>query len=1124
MPRRSDIHKILIIGSGPIIISQACEFDYSGTQACKALKEDGFEVILINSNPATIMTDPEMADRTYIEPITAEIVEKVIKKERPDVLLPTLGGQTALNVASQVAEKGVLERYGVQMIGANYEAIRKAEDRELFKEAMKRIGQDLPRSGLAHDKEQARRIARDIDFPLIIRPSFTLGGTGGGIVFNLEEFEELASRGLESSMIHEILIEESVLGWKEYELEVMRDLRDNVVIICSIENLDPMGIHTGDSITVAPAQTLTDKEYQEMRCAAIAIIREIGVATGGANIQFAVNPHHGRRVVIEMNPRVSRSSALASKATGFPIAKIAAKLAVGYTLDEIQNDITRKTPASFEPTIDYCVVKIPRFTFEKFPKADPTLGISMKSVGETMAIGRTFKEALQKGLRSLETGRYGLGSDGKDGLLDTRNRWGKEGVPDDELKLKIKENLVIPRAERLFYIKYALQRGMSVDEVHQLTHIDPWFLYNIKEIIEVEKEITSCLQSKKFHDLKARGPLVSSSLPEPFLTRDLLRKAKQYGFSDVQLAYLSGVDEGAVRKLREDLNIKAVFKSVDTCAAEFEAYTPYHYSTYEEEGESQRTAHKKIMILGGGPNRIGQGIEFDYCCVHASFALKELGYETIMVNSNPETVSTDYDISSKLYFEPLTLEDVLAIAEAEKPDGVIVQLGGQTPLNLAVPLEKAGVPIIGTSPDNIDRAEDRKRFKELLKKLHLNQPPNEVATTLEEAIEKAHAIGFPVIVRPSYVLGGRAMRIVYNQESLQDFFSHAIQASPQHPILIDKFLEDAIEIDVDALADGDECAIAGIMEHIEEAGIHSGDSACVIPPYTLGDEIIDAIKASTTLLAQELQVVGLMNIQYAIKSELLYVLEVNPRASRTIPFVSKATGIPWAKVAAKLMAGKKLKELGITGEVVVNHVAVKESVFPFKRFPGVDPVLGPEMKSTGEVMGIDDDFGKAYAKSQIAAGQMIPKKGNVIISVRNKDKRAVIFIAKKLADLGFNLFATTGTAKVLATNGLQVTRVLKIGEGRPNIADLIKNGEIDLIINTPSGREAHSDQLNLRSLAVLYNVPYITTISGASAAVNGIEFLQRGEIEVKALQDYHPWYKKQNTHEQVSSHLLTDES
>ncbi len=1007
MPRRTDINKILIIGSGPIIISQACEFDYSGTQACKALRDDGFEVVLINSNPATIMTDPEMASRTYIEPITPEMVGKVIRKERPDALLPTLGGQTALNVASVLAEKGVLSAHGVIMIGADYDAIHKAEDRELFKEAMQHIGQEVPRSGLARTMEEARLRAQEIGYPLIIRPSFTLGGTGGGIAYNVEEFEKIAARGLECSMISEILIEESVLGWKEYELEVMRDLKDNVVIICSIENFDPMGIHTGDSITVAPAQTLSDREYQEMRDAACRIIREIGVETGGSNIQFAVDPATGRRVVIEMNPRVSRSSALASKATGFPIAKMAAKLAVGYTLDEIRNDITRETPASFEPAIDYCVVKIPRFTFEKFPQADNVLGISMKSVGETMAIGRTFKEALQKGLRSLETGRHGLGADGRDLMsIVPGMSTAAETEAARELKLRISEALAVPRAERLFYIKYALQLGISADEVTALTGVDPWFIDNIAEIIETEKEIAAC--RCRINGEEGGGQPLS-------LPPDLLRAWKRQGFSDVQLAHLLGTSEDAVRQLRRECGVQPVFKLVDTCAAEFEAYTPYYYSTYEEENESARTDLKKIMILGGGPNRIGQGIEFDYCCVHASLALRELGYETIMVNSNPETVSTDYDTSSKLYFEPLTLEDVLAIAEHEKPDGVIVQFGGQTPLNLAVPLARYGVPIIGTSPDSIDRAEDRERFTRLLKKLNLNQPVNDTAGSLEEARLKALGIGFPVVVRPSYVLGGRAMKIAYNEESLLEFAAAALQVSPQHPLLIDKFLEDAIEVDVDAVADGEGCVIAGIMEHIEEAGIHSGDSACVIPPYTLGDEMIGAIRESTIRLARELEVVGLMNIQYAVKNDVLYVLEVNPRASRTVPFVSKATGVPWAKIAATVMAGRKLKELGVRDEYPLNHIAVKEAVFPFSRFAGVDPVLGPEMKSTGEVMGIDIDFGRAYAKSQIAAGQLLPTAGKVFLSVRSQDKRSIIFIAKKLFDLGFTLLATGGTARGLTS-------------------------------------------------------------------------------------------------------------
>ena len=1072
MPKRKDIKKILIIGSGPIIISQACEFDYSGTQACKALKEEGFEIILINSNPATIMTDPQMADRTYIEPVTPEIVAKIIEREKPQALLPTLGGQTGLNTAIQVVEMGVLEKFGVEMIGANQEAIRKAEDRELFKKAMRRIGLEVPRSGFGHNLDEARDVVGEIGLPAVIRPSFTLGGTGGGVAFNMEEFEHLSALGIELSLIHEIMIEESVIGWKEYELEVMRDLKDNVVIICSIENFDPMGVHTGDSITVAPAQTLSDKEYQRLRDAAIAIIREIGVETGGSNIQFAVNPENGRMVVIEMNPRVSRSSALASKATGFPIAKVAAKLAVGYTLDEIPNDITRETMASFEPAIDYCVVKVPRWTFEKFPGADPVLTTSMKSVGEAMAVGRTFKEALQKAIRSLEIGRFGLGGDGK---------W--EASPD-----AIREKLSLPTAERIFYLRAALKAGITPGEIAELTRIDRWFLENMKQIGDFEEEI------KRFR-INGDGT--------PGMPKELLRQAKEYGFSDVQLAYLMGSEEMNIRQWRKEMGVLPTFKLVDTCAAEFEAYTPYYYSTYEEEDEVHPSPKKKVMILGGGPNRIGQGIEFDYCCVHASLALREEGYETIMVNSNPETVSTDYDTSDRLYFEPLTREDVLNIIEKEKPEGIIVQFGGQTPLNLAVPLEKAGARILGTSPDSIDRAEDRKRFKDLIGKLGLVQPQNGTATSFEEASAVAREVGYPVVVRPSYVLGGRAMEIVYDEESLERYIRDAVKASPEHPILIDKFLEEAIEVDVDAIADGERVVIGGIMEHIEEAGIHSGDSACVLPPYTLSDDLIEVIKKNTYALARELQVKGLMNIQYAIRNDVVYILEVNPRASRTIPFVSKATGIPLAKLAAKVMVGRTLKELDFTREVEVSHVSVKESVFPFNRFPGVDTVLGPEMKSTGEVMGIDHAFGIAFAKAQLAAGQLLPKKGKVFISVKNKDKRAIIFIAKKLQDFGFQIVATRGTGKALSQNGISVEVIYKVHEGRPNIVDLIKNREIDLIINTPTGHRPRRDQVSIRAEAVAHNVPLITTISGAAASVNGIEALLKEEVHVQSLQEYH---------------------
>lgn len=1074
MPKRTDIKSVMLIGSGPIVIGQACEFDYSGSQACKAIREEGYRVILVNSNPATIMTDPDMADRVYVEPLTPEVLEEIIRTERPDTLLPTLGGQTGLNLATILSERGVLEKYGVELIGANYKAIKKAEDREEFKAAMERIGLEIPKSGLAFNMDDARRVAKEIGFPLIIRPSYTLGGTGGSVAYNIEEFEVLAQRGLESSLISEILIEESVIGWKEYELEVMRDRKDNVVIICSIENFDPMGVHTGDSITVAPAQTLSDKEYQIMRDASIKIIREIGVETGGSNIQFGVNQDTGRMVVIEMNPRVSRSSALASKATGFPIAKIAAKLAIGYTLDEIPNDITKKTPASFEPTIDYCVVKIPRFTFEKFKGADETLTISMKSVGEAMSIGRTFKESLQKGLRSLEVGRFGLTNDRLPYTNDVEH---------------VRKKLITPNHDRIFYIRHAMRLGLGVDEIYDLSKIDRWFLANMEEIVLFEKELEA---------YKKEGPSSYNGLPE-----DTLRRAKRYGFSDRQIADILGVTEKEVREDRLRKGIKSVFKLVDTCAAEFEAYTPYYYSTYEQEDESRPSDRKKIMILGGGPNRIGQGIEFDYCCVHAAFALKELGYETIMVNSNPETVSTDYDTSDKLYFEPLTFENVLDIAESEKPDGVIVQFGGQTPLNLAVPLQRAGVKIIGTAPESIDVAEDRDKFKSLLKDLGLRQPDNGIAISFDEAKQIAATIGYPVVVRPSYVLGGRAMEIVYAEDDLEAFMEKAAEASPERPILIDKFLEDAIEIDVDAVADGEKCVVAGIMEHIEEAGIHSGDSASALPPYSLDDDIIDRIKDYTYRLARGLKVIGLMNIQYAVKDDVIYVLEVNPRASRTVPFVSKATGIQWAKVAAKLMAGLKLSDLGIEKEQEIRHVAVKESVFPFNRFGAIDTILGPEMKSTGEVMGIDTNFGAAFLKSQLGAGQNLPSEGNVFLSVKNRDKRNIVFIAKKLSDLGFKLYATKGTGKVLANNNIEVRFINKVSEGRPHIVDMIKNNEIQFIINTPGGKDTKADGVLIRSGAVQYKIPYTTTLSGAQAAVNAIETMKQGPISVKALQDYY---------------------
>ncbi len=1076
MPKRTDIKKILIIGSGPIIISQACEFDYSGTQACKALKEEGYEVVLINSNPATIMTDPEIADRTYIEPITPEMVAQVIDRERPDALLPTLGGQTGLNCAVAVAEAGVLEKYGVEMIGARPEVIKKAEDRELFKDAMANINLRVPKSAIVRTLEEALEAAPSIGYPIIVRPSFTLGGTGGGIAYNLEDLKEIAAQGLEASMIREVMLEESVVGWKEFELEVMRDFKDNVVIICSIENLDPMGVHTGDSITVAPAQTLSDREYQAMRDASIAIMREIGVETGGSNIQFAVHPKTGEMVVIEMNPRVSRSSALASKATGFPIAKIAAKLAVGFTLDEIRNDITRETYASFEPTIDYCVVKIPRWAFEKFPGAQDSLTISMKSVGEVMAIGRTFKEALQKGIRSLEISRFGLGADGKD-------------LPDlapEQLACMLR----LPNSQRLFYLRQAFKAGMSVAEVYELTNIDPWFLNQIRDLVEFSEELAT------FGVLLCQGR-GQEQLPE------VLKKAKEYGFSDRQLAYLWGGTEEHAATLRQDHKILPVYKLVDTCAAEFEAYTPYYYSTYEWEDESRKTTRDKVMILGGGPNRIGQGIEFDYCCCQASFALKELGIESIMVNSNPETVSTDYDTSDKLFFEPLTREDVLNIVACEKPLGLILQFGGQTPLNLAVPLGRAGVRILGTSPEAIDRAEDRKLFKELLGKLNLRQPPNDTATSVPEALKIAQDISYPVLVRPSYVLGGRAMQIVADDQALINFMKWALEASPEHPVLIDKFLEDAIEVDVDAICDGRRTVIGGIMEHIEEAGIHSGDSACVLPPYSLPKAVQEEIKEQTRALAAELGVIGLLNIQFAVKDSQVYVLEVNPRASRTVPFVSKAIGVSLAKLATKVMLGHTLDELGFTEEVEPPYFAVKESVFPFKRFPGVDPLLGPEMRSTGEVMGLDVDFGLAFAKSQLAAGQDLPLSGGVLFSVKDPDKLLTVALAQNFAAEGFHLFATHGTAAYLRSQGLEVTEVHKVREGRPNIIDRIKNREIALVINTPEGRYTPRDSYSIRRAALEYNTPYTTTLAAARASLDAIRALKRGKLEVKSLQEYH---------------------
>ena len=1088
MPRRNDIAKILIIGSGPIVIGQSAEFDYSGAQACKALKSEGYEVVLVNSNPATIMTDPEMADRTYIEPLTVTYLEEIIRVEaemlassgKPGVfaVLPTVGGQTALNLAVELADTGVLEKYGAQLIGAQLDAIKKGEDRLLFKDAMTKIGLEVPKSTLVNNLKDGLDFSGKIGFPVILRPSFTLGGTGGGIAYNREELLELLARGLDLSPVHEVLLEESVLGWKEYELEVMRDLADNVIVICSIENFDPMGVHTGDSITVAPAQTLTDREYQAMRNAAIAVIREIGVETGGSNIQFAVNPHNGRMVVIEMNPRVSRSSALASKATGFPIAKIAAKLAVGYTLDEITNDITRKTPACFEPTLDYVVVKIPKWQFEKFPGADESLGPQMKSVGEVMAIGRTFKQALLKGVRSLETGK----------------RIGSEKI---EPRILTKR-LVTPHPERLQYIRYALSQGMSVREIALMTNIDPWFLHQLKEIADEQKNL----------------PGIAPDL----LTAEQLQELKRMGFSDARLGQALQLGDGkgvleAVHQLRSKHGLRPVYKRVDTCAAEFESYTPYLYSTYEDEDEATPTDRKKVIILGSGPNRIGQGIEFDYCCCHAAFALRDDGFETIMVNCNPETVSTDYDTSDRLYFEPLTYEDVMAVYEHEAASGasigVIVQFGGQTPLNLALPLKGAGVPIIGTSPESIDLAEDRKRFGKLLEELEIPQPPGATAASVEEALANANRIGYPVLVRPSYVLGGRAMVIAYDDESVTRYMKEAVEYSQERPVLIDHFLESATEVDVDALSDGEDVVIGGIMQHIEEAGIHSGDSSCVLPAVDLSTEVLATIRDYTFRLARALQVVGLMNIQYAIQRDKVYVIEVNPRASRTVPYVSKATGVPLAKIAARLMTGRKLREFlwenveRGTDLDTGNCYYVKSPVFPWGKFPGVDTVLGPEMKSTGEVMGVADNFGEAFAKAQAAAGQLLPTSGTVFISANDRDKPFIADVAKKFVELGFSLVATHGTAKILEDAGLHVERVYKVKEGRPNVVDLIKGERIQLVINTPHGPDPWFDEKAIRRAAVTARIPTITTLSAARAACEGIAALQRGDVKVYALQQLH---------------------
>ncbi len=1062
MPKRTDIETVLVIGSGPIVIGQACEFDYSGTQACKVLKEEGYRVVLANSNPATIMTDPDFADRTYVEPLVLEKLRKIIEREKPDALLPTIGGQTALNLAVELEESGILKRHGVELIGAKIPAIRKAENRELFKKAMGRIGLEVPKSGVARNLDDAWKVVDSIGFPAIIRPSFTLGGTGGSVAYNREEFEEFAKAGLESSPSSEILIEESILGWKEYEYEVMRDRVDNVVIICSIENFDAMGIHTGDSITVAPAQTLTDKEYQMMRDASVDIIREIGVETGGSNIQFAINPRDGRMMVIEMNPRVSRSSALASKATGFPIAKIAAKLAVGYSLDEIPNDITKYTPASFEPTLDYVVVKIPRFAFEKFPRTDQTLTTQMKSVGEVMSIGRTFKESLQKAMRSLEINSFGF-----------------ESMSDDPEQ--VRGNLRVPSPRRLWYIADAFRLGMDIEEIYSISHIDPWFLHNIKQIVDFE-----------------------SGIAGDGLKRDVVARAKKLGFSDRRIASILSKQEDDIRNFRISEGIEASFKMVDTCAAEFEAYTPYLYSTFEKSSEAPATRKNKVLILGGGPNRIGQGIEFDYCCVHASFALREEGYEAVMVNCNPETVSTDYDTSDRLYFEPLTLEDTLAVIRRENPEGVIVHLGGQTPLRLALELERNGVKIMGTSPESIDLAEDRDRFRNLVSDLGLLQPESGIARSEKQALSIAAGIGYPVMVRPSYVLGGRAMETVYDEGSLRAYIKEAASVSPDHPILVDKFLKDAKEVDVDAVCDGRTVVIGGVLEHIEEAGIHSGDSAAILPPFSIEDKILEEIKSQTGRLALALNVIGLVNIQFAVKDGNLYIIEVNPRASRTVPFVSKAIGVQLAKIATKVMAGKSLEELGYTQQAAPKHYCVKESVFPFVKFPEVDTILGPEMKSTGEVMGIAPDLDQAFAKSQIAAGNVLPSGGVALISVRDEDKSfKVLEIAKTLEVLGFDIIATAGTCAFLKRNGIVADEVKKVRQGRPHIVDHLKNGDINLVINTTFGKKEIEQSYSIRRTALVRGVPYFTTVAGAVAGVRAIGALAENCLEIRALQDYY---------------------